>query len=210
MQIVSTKGTIGNYRSSALGAAMKVSLIDLAPSITNASGKEAEVGEIKNLGSAIDLLDSTEDNQEIVIDKAIFRAAIYGSQPFMMVPALVLLENGESFATTEVDGEDPYSAIMANITGQHLMKLGGEITPKAIMDEGVPTWITNLEWDLTKECNDYAKHVSKTLLDEDNTLVLSLVYWIRTQDTAAVIAIRGTFSFTYHLKPASLSSINYP
>jgi hypothetical protein len=210
LQVLPTKGTIGSFKGSKLGAGMKVSLIDLAPSITNASGKESEVGEIKNIGTAMDALEATQDNYALVVDRAILKAVVYSTQPFMFVPALVLAENGESFATAELDSEDPYSSITGNVAGVHQIKMGGEITPKVIIDTQVPFWVANIEWDLTKECNDYAKHIVKTLLAEDTNVELFLTYWIRTQDTGTVVAIRGIFSVTYHEIPMPISSVNYP
>jgi hypothetical protein len=210
----SGQSIVSSFKGNLEGAALKCDDFYKTFAITNASNKTQEAQELMDLNTAIGQLFAAEDNKRPVFDRVILQFDLASTQRFIFLPAVVLMEDGESFTLTELESVDPIQGIKdvldAN-SAHYRLSFGREIQPSGRWDNGTIRFeARKVVWDITRLCNDFATYKARADLAEDLNLELRLVGTVITEDTGTAVQCFGFIKYAYHEEERPLLSREYP
>jgi hypothetical protein len=166
-----------------------------AVTITPGAGENVGVDTAYSISTKLLTLDATEDNNNLVVDKATLWIECQSTDTlFTAFPFLVTMENGESISQTSGTDSDPESAIDTAITGQFVVQLGDPVFARIVLANDTYYYTAHTNLDVTQHVRKYMQHVAKARLEERNPLALELgILNICSTDNKGT-----TFWFAFH------------
>lgn len=176
-------------------------------SFASGVGKKCDYNVITNLGAIFQSLDAAEDDQNVVIDKAIQHYEISCADPFHFVPILILCENGETITEQKSDDTDPANDVDAGLTGMFSAKYGPISIGRLIRDNGDDWWIGRVTHDITAECRKYTKQMTRDQINENSIKELFSSAHTTTRQSEQTVAINELLIIHSHLEKAKIVRI---
>jgi len=175
-------------------------------SSTADAGHNCKVQSNLDLGAQLVALDPSEDQQKVVFDSFMISYRFESTKPFLVVPFLAMLENGETITATGSDENDPLVAIPATIAGTHTIKYGEQSEGKPYRDNGTLYYAIEITQLFTAEVRAYMKRFYKETIDEQLINPLFLGTHIYSNTDATQVTIDFIETIAYHFEEIRLNS----
>lgn len=160
----------------------------VSASITPTAGKQTRVQRMYDLGARVAALYTPENAKNYAFTKARWNMNIHSTTDFVVIPFVVLLENGETIADTE-DADEVYfeSIVDTACPGKNIILFGKEIISKGYYDSGTYRTQAKGSMNIAEFLNRYSKEYSLDLLNEENPQALEAGWFIQEETANTAI-----------------------
>jgi hypothetical protein len=165
---------------------------------------DCRVNTLDDLATILQGIDASQDNMNAICNKVIVDLDVYSSATnFIQFPFFIIMENGETIASTSGTNTDPASAINEAVTGMYVLTLMEPNLARKIWDNSSVRYIVRASYDITNICNAYLKKYRNTNMDEQAALACELGSFIVCRTPNSLVTTYTTISCLYSLKPAN-------
>jgi hypothetical protein len=175
--------------------------------ITPDAGDNCYVKEVENIGSELTAIDATEDDLVLVLRRVLVDLQCESTKPFIGVPFLVILENGESPVATSGQDSNPLTAIDSAVTGHYILKLADTLVSRPFRDNGTKYHIAKGSFDITRPSIKFLNLWYKEGIYEESPLNMSFGMHTVSEDNNVTITVNVLTQMYYRFKKMKLMDL---
>lgn len=175
--------------------------------ITPDAGEFCYVKEVENIGSELIAIDASEDDMILVLRRVSIELQCESTKPFIGVPFLVILENGESPVATSSTDTNPLTAIDTAVTGHYILKLADTLVSRPFRDNGTKYHIAKGIYDITRPAYKFMNLWYNEGIREESPLNLSFGMHTVGEDNNVSITVNVLTQMYYRYKKMKLMDL---
>lgn len=127
----------------------------------------------------------------------------YSTDPFVVVPFLALMENGDSYTSSDVNNSNINTVIETGFPAQNHVCLLGDMSESRVIHDAGQKYACSVTLEITAWANLYMKHLDKKNLEEENPLVFKQG-WAVVGKASQSVSYTTTAVSAYHMEPKEL------